>query len=439
MGDETQDVDRAEEQGPTVGFRDREDVAIREESLGERVLGSLLDRAHLIPPRLVGPLVAQELNGLGCRDVAVHLQDYDQRTLQPLRGPGLHAEVLTIDGTDTGRAFATEEPVETDVDGGVRLHLPMLDGSDRVGVLSFTLPEVNEHDRRLAQRLAGLVADLVVTKSEYTDTFAQTRTTRPMSLAAELQWQTLPPLSMKTPELDLAGILEPAYEVGGDCFDYAYDDHTLHLAVFDAMGHGLDAATMSTVVIAAYRHGRRGGADLDRLCADMDQVVATSCPGRFATAHLGQLDTRSGVLTYVNAGHPEALLVRGCRVVDELPGPTTRPLGLGDGAEPRVEKVQLEPGDRVLFFTDGVVEERLDGGEQFGEHRLRELIEQSTAEGLRAPETIRRLSHALMDARLGRTSDDASLLLVEWKQPPHDDELSPDIPEARPTSEQEPG
>ncbi|RBY91117.1 PP2C family protein-serine/threonine phosphatase [Blastococcus sp. TF02A-30] len=434
MAEDQHADDRGEEQAPTIGFRDRDDAAIREESLGERVLGSLLDRAHLIPPRLVGPLVAQELTAIGCRKVSIHLQDYDQHTLQPLRGTLLHAEVLPIDGTATGRAFATEEPVETEDDGGTRLHLPMLDGSDRVGVLSFTLDRVNEHDRRLAQRLAGLVADLVVTKNEYTDTFAQIRTTQPMSLAAQLQWQTLPPLSMKTPELDLAGILEPAYEVGGDCFDYAYDHHTLHLAVFDAMGHGLEAATMSTVVTAAYRHGRRAGVELAQLCAEMDRVVATTYPGRFATAHVGQLDTRDGVLTYVNAGHPSALLVRHGTVVDELTGPTTRPLGLGD-REPRVEKVQLEPGDRVLFFTDGVVEERLDGGEQFGEHRLRELIEQSASDGLRAPETIRRLSHALVDARRGRTSDDASLLLVEWKQPPHDDELSPDIPEARPTSD----
>ncbi|WP_456598607.1 hypothetical protein [Blastococcus sp. SYSU DS0616] len=161
--DETQDRHRAEEQQPTVGFRDRGDSAIREESLGERVLGSLLDRAHLIPPRLVGPLVAQELAGLGCGDVAIHLQDYDQHTLLPLRGRGLQAEVLPIDGSATGRAFATEEPVETETDDGVQLHLPMLDGSDRVGVLSFTLDRANAHDRRLAQRLAGLIADLVVT------------------------------------------------------------------------------------------------------------------------------------------------------------------------------------------------------------------------------------------------------------------------------------
>src|SRR3712207_8280841 len=65
-----------------------------------------------------------------------------------------------------------------------------------------------------------------------------------------MQWQMLPPLSMTSPVLDLSGILEPAYEVGGDSFDYAFNEHVLHVAVFDAMGHGLEAATMATVIIA---------------------------------------------------------------------------------------------------------------------------------------------------------------------------------------------
>jgi hypothetical protein len=82
-----------------------------------------------------------------------------------------------------------------------------------------------------------------------------------------------------------------------------------------------------------------------------------------------------------------------------------------------VESVKLRPGDRVLLLTDGVVEERLDGGEQFGEARLRQVLEQTSAEGLPAVETVRPLSHALMAARQGRTSDDASLLLLEWKGP----------------------
>ncbi|MGY1593316.1 PP2C family protein-serine/threonine phosphatase [Geodermatophilus sp. SYSU D00708] len=417
---------------PLVGFHDTSGDLTRDDSVGERLLGALLDRAHLIPPRLVGPLVAQELGRAGATDVSIHLQDFDQLQLQPVLGRGLTGKPVAIDDSPEGWTFTTDTRTERpQPDGSVRLHLPMLDGSDRVGVLSFTLPTVAEHDRELAHRAAGLVADLLVTKDSYTDTFARVRTARPMTLAAQLQWQSLPPLSMTTPDVDLAGILEPAYEVGGDCFDYAFDEHVLHLGVFDAMGHGLDAATMATVVLAAYRHGRRRDVPLAELYSEMDAVLARSFPGRFATGQLGQLDTETGELRWVNAGHPGALWVRDSRVIGELTGARTRPIGFG-GAVPSVASVHLEPGDRVLFFTDGVVEERLDGGEQFGEARLRELIEQSTAEDLAAAETVRRLSHALMSARAGRTSDDASLLLIEWKAPPRDDELAPDIPEASP-------
>ncbi|WP_029432542.1 PP2C family protein-serine/threonine phosphatase [Blastococcus sp. URHD0036] len=409
--------------GPGQGFADARGRS-RTESLGERVLGSLLDRAHLMPARLVGRLVAQEIASVGGTDVSIWLQDYDQRTLQPLTGAGLVGDTTPIDGSWPGRAFAQDARVEQSLsDGSVRMYLPMLDGSDRVGVLAFTLPGVDDNDRRLAQRLAGLTADLIVTKSLYTDTFAQVRAAAPMSLSAHLQWQTLPPLLMTTPDVALAGIMEPAYDVGGDSFDYALDDHVLHVGVFDAMGHGLEAAIMATVVIAAYRHGRRSDASLPDLYVHMDDVLGKSHPGRFATAQVGRLDTETGIFSWVNAGHPAALRIRATGAVSELTGPVTRPVGFG-GAVPSVQTTQLEPGDRVLFFTDGVVEERLADGRQFGEARLHELVEQTSAEGSSVAETVRLLSHTLMAARGGRTSDDASLLLVEWRGPPRDDELA---------------
>src|SRR5690242_21247784 len=70
----------------------------RGESLGERLLGSLLDRAHLMPPRLVGPLVAQEIAEMGGRDVSIYLQDFEHAMLRPLEGPGLVGEPEPIDG-----------------------------------------------------------------------------------------------------------------------------------------------------------------------------------------------------------------------------------------------------------------------------------------------------------------------------------------------------
>ncbi|GAA3161687.1 PP2C family protein-serine/threonine phosphatase [Blastococcus jejuensis] len=406
-----------------LGFADP-DGRSRGESLGERLLGSLLDRAHLMPPRLVGPLVAQEIAAMGGRDVAIYLQNFEHALLQPLQGPGLVGVPEPIDSSPAGTAFRTDSPCEVpQADGAVRLFVPMLDGSDRVGVLGLTLPRVDDNDRRLAQRIAGLTADLVVTKSGYTDTFARARMTKPMSLSAHLQWQMLPPLVMTTPDIALAGALEPAYDVGGDSFDYALDEHTLHLAVFDAMGHGVEAATMATLLIAAYRHGRLNGSDLPDIYAEMDAVMATSFPGRFATALIGRLDTTSGRLTWINAGHPPGLLIRGGRVIEELSGPVSRPVGLGD-AEPDIHSVQLRPHDRVLFFTDGVVEERLEGGVQFGEQRLRQFIEDNAVQALPPAETVRLLSHALLQGRGGRTSDDASLLMVEWTGPPRDDELA---------------
>ncbi|MBN1093039.1 serine/threonine-protein phosphatase [Blastococcus sp. TML/M2B] len=415
-----------------VGFTDP-DGRSRAESLGERILGSLLDRAHLMPPRLVGPLVAQEIEAMGGSDVAIWLQDFEHSVLRPLQGAGLGGDPEPIDGSMAGAAFRTDSPCEVrQADGTVRLYVPMLDGSDRVGVLGLTLPRVDDNDRRLAQRIAGLTADLVVTKSGYTDTFARTRMSSPMSLSAHLQWQMLPPLVMTTPDLALAGALEPAYDVGGDSFDYALDERTLHLAVFDAMGHGVEAATMATLLIAAYRHGRVNGSDLRDMYAEMDSVLGSSFPGRFATALIGRLETGTGRLTWINAGHPPGLLIRGGRVVRELTGRVSRPVGFGD-AEPHLHSITLEPHDRLLFFTDGVVEERLDDGAQFGEQRLREFIEANAVHRLPPAETVRLLSQSLLQGRGGRTSDDASLLMIEWSGPPRDDELARGVVRAVPT------
>jgi len=304
----------------------------------------------------------------------------------------------------------------------------MLDGSDRIGVLAFTLPRVGDDDRRLARRLAGLAADMIVTKGMYTDVFFRTRAHRPMSLPAQLQWQLLPPLSMTTPRVAVAGVLEPAYHVGGDSFDYALNDHVLSLAIIDAMGHGLDAATMATVAIAAYRHARRADVGLVDLYAEMDRAIAEQFPGRFATAQMGELALATGVLTWVNAGHPAPMLLRGRRMVGELEGPTTRPVGFG-GATPLIQKQQLEPGDRVLFYTDGVVEERMIGGGQFGEARLIDLLERAGAEGINSAETVRRLSRALMTAREDKTSDDATLFVLEWFGPDGEDHFRLPLPD----------
>ncbi len=395
---------------------DASGTADRSEGFGERLLGTMIDRAHEMPPQLIAPLVAEVIAAIGGSDVTVLLQDYDQTTLVPLPGKGLQVGTPEpIQDSAAGQAFLRDATVERSVPGGVRLFLPLLDGTDRIGVLAFTKADPDEDDRRLARRFAGLLADILVTKGMYTDRFFQTRRKQPMSLPAEMQWSLLPPLSMTTPQVAVAGILEPAYSVAGDSFDYALNDDVLHLAIIDAMGHGLDAATMATVVVAAYRHARRADVDLADIYAAMDAAITAQFDeDRFVTAQLARLDVRTGQLQWVNAGHHRPLLLRNGKVIKTLRSPTALPVGIG-GSTPHVSQETLQPGDRVLFFTDGIIEEHLTGGELFGTPRLIEQLERAQAEGGPPQTTVRRLSHALMAERGGTTSDDATLFLLEWR------------------------
>jgi serine phosphatase RsbU (regulator of sigma subunit) len=388
----------------------------RSEGFGERLLGVLLDRAHEMPPQLIAPLVAEEVARVGGRDVSILLQDYEQLSLMSLPGRRLLVgEPEPIADSPAGTAFLYATPVEVPQADGLRMYLPLLDGSDHVGVMAVTMETVDDDDRRLLRRLAGLVADMIVTKHAYTDQFFEARRRAPMSVAAEIQWSLLPPVAMSVPQVALAGILEPAYNVAGDSFDYALNDDILHIAVIDAMGHGLEAATMATVAIGAYRHARRADIGLSEIYAFMDRAIAEQFgPERFTTAQMMRLNIATGHLQWVNAGHPAPLLIRNHEVAQQLHTPTTLPAGFG-GDQPQLSERQLQRGDQVLCFTDGLIEEHKTGGEPFGEEQLIDWVNhtEQTEKGVRA--VARSLSHALKQERGGITSDDATLLLIEWR------------------------
>jgi serine phosphatase RsbU (regulator of sigma subunit) len=186
--------------------------------------------------------------------------------------------------------------------------------------------------------------------------------------------------------------------------------------VIDAMGHDLDAAAMATIVIGAYRHARRVFVSLAEKYSFMDRAISRQFGNdHFVTAQLMHLNIASGELELVNAGHPAPLLIRKGTVVQQLESATTLPVGLG-GETPRSRQHTLQPGDRVLCYTDGIIEERDDHGQPFGEERLIHRVNrlgQEPSDGLRAD--LRRLSHTLKKERCGRTSDDATLFMIEWR------------------------
>jgi serine phosphatase RsbU (regulator of sigma subunit) len=383
---------------------------------GGHLLGRLLDRTAAVPPRLLASVVARELAAVGGRDAVLLLQDYEQLLLVPLPRDGrTDADPEPITGSSAGQALMEERIVELPEAAGLRVHLPLMDGGNHLGVLALSLDRLNDQERAELTTLATLVAGILTSRNQSTDLFTGTRRRRPMSVAAEIQWSLLPPLTMSVREIEVAGFLEPAYDVAGDSFDYALNNDTLHAAVIDAMGHGLKAAVMATAAIGAYRHARRAGVGLAEIYASMDQVITDQFdPEHFVTAQMMRLDCRTGRLQWVNAGHPAPLLVRDHDVIQILDSPTTLPVGFG-GEAPLISEIDLQPGDRIICFTDGVVEEHTPGGTQFGRPQLIDIAARVGRAGNGLAATARALSHALKTARGGHTSDDATIFLIEWR------------------------
>jgi serine phosphatase RsbU (regulator of sigma subunit) len=252
-----------------------------------------------------------------------------------------------------------------------------------------------------------------------------------MSLAAEIAWNLMPPLTFGTGRVVISCVLAPAYDVGGDSFDYAVSDSTAHLAVFDAMGHGLTAGLVATVAVAAYRRARRTGLGLAETAHAIDAAVAETFPGeQYATGLLAELILASGELTWHAAGHPPPLVLRGGKVVKTLEGEPGLPFGIAAelGGAPSMQTESLEPGDRVLMYSDGVVEARAADGEFFGTGRLGDLASRQAAAGQLAPETMRGLMHAVLDHQAGALQDDATMVLLEWQA----DSAQHVIPESAP-------
>jgi len=189
------------------------------------------------------------------------------------------------------------------------------------------------------------------------------------------------------------------------------------------MGHGIVSAQLISLVVAAYRNARRAGQSLLDTAAHIESAVNDVFRVEsFATGLLCELDTTTGVLTWVSAGHYEPLLLRDGRLVRALEVEPMLPLGLNRDllatSSAVVGDEPLQPGDMLLLYTDGVIEARSPGGEFFGQERLVDLVTRNLAAGLPAPETMRRVTHALLEHQAGDLDDDASLLLVEWHGPP---------------------
>jgi serine phosphatase RsbU (regulator of sigma subunit) len=378
----------------------------------------LLDLRHRGRTEDLPPALAEVAPLLDADEVLVLLVDYEQISLWPLQGSPAGIEQLDVNRTVAGRVFRTAVEDQEDGEDGVCEWLPLLHGAERLGVLKIKLKaEPDEALRKDLRVIAALVAELIASRRFYGDAVEHTRRRLPMQVAAEIVWNQLPPLTFAANRTVVTAVLEPCYDVGGDAFDYAANGDVLHIALFDTVGHGIEASALTTLTLNTYRNARRSGLSLPDTYRSIDKWVRAQYPGAFVTALMAELDTLTGVYRRISAGHPAELHIRGGAALPASPVPTALPLGLGHMVDrgPGIAEQQLEPDDALLLYTDGITEARDRQGRLFGLDRLAEFMVEQLASKRPQAETMRRLIHTIVSYENGELRDDATAALVQWQ------------------------
>jgi serine phosphatase RsbU (regulator of sigma subunit) len=389
-------------------------------------LNSLLAAVEAAPPvGAVDVLAAALAEAIDAREVSFLIADFSGRSLIRLGHSGgkgawrLHgqetAERVPLVGTPHGRALTAQAVEVVAEDGGARLFAPVTSRGEAVGVLELGLEDFPAEQTVADVALAAhFLAYVVIANRRYTDLFEWGQRSVPLSLAAEIQHRLLPgAFTCEAGQFTLAAWLQPAGEIGGDTFDFSLERDTLHVSMTDAMGHTMDAALLATVLVGGLRNARRRGVELaEQARLANDALAEQAGESQFVTGLIVRIDLRAATANIVNAGHPPPLRVRAGQV-ERVRLEADRPFGLQAGGGYRVQALQLEVGDRLMFVTDGMLERDAAG------MNMAAIL----TEGLdmHPREAVQHLTQAVLQASGGQLRDDATALCLDWHGgPPRD-------------------
>lgn len=324
---------------------------------------------------------------------------------------GREAERTPMFGSVYEQVIRTQRLFQEATGQGQRVIVPVTNRGDAIGLLELLLP-ASPGDDILDEvgEAAHILAYVVIANGRFTDLYTWGKRSRPPTLAAEIQYQLLPPsLSCEAAQFTLCGSLEPSEDLSGDTFDYALDRDTLHVSVTDPMGHDIDSALAATVLVGALRGARRAGVGLAEQAHRADQALADHGRGH-ATGQLLRINLHTGRAQLVNAGHPWPLRIRD-GTAEAITCKVDHPFGLAVSApQPyRAQDLDLRPGDRLVIVTDGMLERH---GETVD---LLALLKRTR--DLHPREAALTLTSAVRDAAGGRLADDATVMCLDWHGP----------------------
>ncbi len=269
------------------------------------------------------------------------------------------AGIVPLSGRLTKNLSVLRDGVKRIAHGDYRARVA-IDTKDEIGDLAAAFNKMAEDVER-HQRLA----------------IEQERFKRELELGRQIQHEMLPHAPLWLGLTEIKGVSVPAREVGGDFFNYfQLPSGQLAMLVGDVSGKGVGAALLMANIQASLRTRLAMGQGLAVLADELDREIEASSPGPvYSTLFVAIFDPASRELRYVNAGHNPQYVLRSGTGLDRMPA-TGLPVGLLSGHGYEEERVKLDPGDVLFFYTDGCVEAENESGDMFGAERLEQLLRQ---------------------------------------------------------------
>ena len=380
-------------------------------------LRTLLDAVEGAPPvEAVDVLAAELAQMVAAEDVSFLIADFSGDALirfvatSDIVSGSNDDQLVTVPlvGSPYEQALRSQQVCVVSSEPGWRLYAPVTDRGDALGVLELALP-TSPDDETVAfvASAAHALAYVVIANRRHTDLFERGQRNVPFSLAAEIQRRLLPAaFTCEEAAFTVAGWLEPASEVGGDTFDYSVEREFLHVSITDAKGHTVNAAQLATLGVGSLRNSRRVHASVVAQAQAANSAISDYATDEdFISGLLLRMDLHSGLVAVVNAGHPTPYLVRDGQVT-ALEFDADLPFGMLRDTVYSEQSLSLQPGDRLVLVTDGMLE------------RNAASIDIATAlvemTDLHPREVVHTFARAVVGATGGDLEDDATVVCVDW-------------------------
>jgi len=236
------------------------------------------------------------------------------------------------------------------------------------------------------------------------------RVAREQEEARLIQRALLPATMPDVRGCHLTATWTPASGIGGDCYDVLrFSDTRVGLSIADVVGKGMPAALLMSNLQAAVRAFATASAEPHHLCTSVNRLLCRNiASGKFVTFCYAIIDTAERTIAYANAGHFPPVLMRAGGGAERLE-PTGLVLGVADDWTYTTGYAQIQPGDRLVCFTDGITEALSPAGEEFGEERLVDTI---AAHRTATSSDLARLLDAAVNTWTGDTPQDDATLIV---------------------------